>query len=111
MKLPDADYFKARLVNTLEYPHIAQWVGSFMAEINASIAAPILYDASKYFVRFEWGPNGNIHSHSLLMSDKLSKEFICLKKINLIFYNDCKSFKTYFAMTFVGHQTSFNVLV
>ena len=71
-KLSDEDYFKARKVNTLEYPHIVQWVGTFMAEINATIASPVLYDTNKYFVRSEWGANGNQHFHQLQTCDKLS---------------------------------------
>ena len=78
-KLSDDDYFKARKVNTLEYPHIVQWVGTFMAEINVTIASPVLYDTNKYFVRSEWGGNGNPHFHQLQTSDKLSKWFYSLK--------------------------------
>ena len=47
-KLSDDDYFKARKVNTLEFPHIVQWVGTFMAELNVNIASPTLYDTNRY---------------------------------------------------------------
>ena len=78
-KLPDIDYFKARLVNTLEYPHIVQWVGAFMAEMNATITAPILYDTNKFFVRTEFGANSNPHWNSLYMSEKLSRKIHIIK--------------------------------
>ena len=50
-----------------------------MAEINATIASPVLYDTNKYFLRSEWGGNGNPHFHQLQTSDKLSKWFYSLK--------------------------------
>ena len=50
-----------------------------MAEINVTIASPVLYDTNKYFVRSEWGGNGNPHFHQLQISDKLSKGFYSLK--------------------------------
>ena len=72
-KLSDEEYFKARLANTLEFPGIVQWVGTFMYEILTTIGAPVLYDSSMYFLRFEWGANGNPHQHGLLYSEKISE--------------------------------------
>ena len=51
-----------------------------MAEMNATINAPILYNADKYFVRSEWGQNENVHFHSLSMSESLSKKFNEIKQ-------------------------------
>ena len=79
-KLSDDDYFKARKVNTLEFPHIVQWDGTFMAELNVNIASPTLYDTNRYFVRSEWGANGNPHFHQLQASEKLSAWFQSLKE-------------------------------
>ena len=53
--------------------------------MNAAVNVPILYDADKYFVRAEWGGNGNIHFHSLLTSEKLSKKF---KEMKAEFLNE-----------------------
>ena len=53
--------------------------------MNAAVNVPILYDADKYFVRAEWGGNGNIHFHSLLISEKLSKKF---KEMKADFLNE-----------------------
>ena len=48
-------------------------MGSFKAELDATYAAPILYDCNIHFVRSEGGPNANPHWHRLLYCEKLSK--------------------------------------
>ena len=50
-----------------------------MAEINVTIASSVLYDSNKYFVRSEWGGNGNPHFHQHQTSDRHSKWLYSLK--------------------------------
>ena len=59
-QLSDEQYLKARCANTLEFPVIIQWVGSFKAELDATYAAPILYDCNIHFVRSEWSTNAGM---------------------------------------------------
>ena len=102
-KLSDNDYFKARCANTLEYPHIVQWVGAFMAEMNAAVNAPILYDADKYFVRTEFGSNSNPHWHFLLMSEKLSKKF---NEMKAQFLNEINNLETIVNDAITDHSST-----
>ena len=54
-------------------PAIVQWARRFLAEMDVTIAAPILYNSNIHFVRSEWGLNANSHWHRLLYSEKLGR--------------------------------------
>ena len=74
-KLPPDQYCKARFANTLEWPTIEQWVGSFMVELSVVYGAATLYHSNTYWNRSEHGPNGNPHFHREIWSKYYSKKF------------------------------------
>ena len=59
-------YFKFRLANVLSNPLVVQFVGSLIMELDSTIAANILHDTTIYWLRHEWGPNANPHTHTKL---------------------------------------------
>ena len=80
---PDAEEMKAKspnhyskfsLANVLKIPLYVQWVGSFMAELDATIAAPIIQGSSIHWYRHEWGPNANPHTHNLHVIKSLNTQ-------------------------------------
>ena len=74
IKLKSEDqYLKLRLSNVLNNPSVIQIVHSLMAEMDATILAPIIHESTIYYLRHEWGPNANPHSHKLLVCKSLNE--------------------------------------
>ena len=75
MMLNKDRYLKFRFANVLKHPMTVQWVHAFMAEIDTTIGGPVIQGTTIYWMRHEWGPNGNSHTHKLQISEPLNALF------------------------------------
>ena len=73
MKAKSTEHYKTfRFANVLKHPLFVQFVASIIAEIDVTIAAPVIQGQSIYWYRHEWGPNANPHVHKLQAIQELN---------------------------------------
>ena len=76
-----------RFHNTIINPNIVSFMSCLMATMDCEYLSPIRTKTDYFYCRFEWGPNGNPHHHSLKFSDDYDKFIFkehqdCLSKLD-----------------------------
>ena len=66
-------WLEERKSMAIKHSWFIQWMGAFMAELDAFYLSKQIQEYDYFFVRFEWGKNSNPHSHRPSFSHRMGK--------------------------------------